>query len=359
MGSLRFFGPIELSSKNLHNIYTKESSSLMCEKYDIDDKTRFLVLYFDARMVVQEISKIINRNEATVRGWIARTKKGEDIRYRIPRKERKKKITAAVEDKVIQVLKDNPEATSTTKLAARFGLSRNSIGKILAKKGYKYKAITLESSIVYSEEERIARVDFCKKMLSQDGKLIYRTFFSDEMGIDLTQTIQKKVWQTSTEKFKRKMLKENVKLNCWGAISAQGATSLDIYEKGMNGDLYRQVITRHKMEMENLFYDGEFYFVQDNHPAHKVSEDWMIKEQKFELIKLPKRSPDLNIIENLWSALKKNIKCEAPTNERELRASLLSNWEMLTRKDKLLLFFEGLYRRYLECIEKGGEKLPY
>ena len=328
----------------------------MCERYDIDDKTRFLVLYFDAQMGNQEISKILNRNEATIRFWVKRIKKGEDIRNK-KRVRRKKLITEETENKVIQMLRENPEASSTTKLAARIGISRNSITKILVKKGYKYKAI--ENTIEYSEEERMARMDFCKKMLCDEGKLIYRTFFSDEMGIDLNKNHKHKVWQTSNEKIRRKSVIENVKLNCWGAISAHGATSLDIYENGMNGERYKQVIKRRKAEMEQLYVDEDFYFVQDNHPAHKVSEEWIVKEQGLRLIKLPKRSPDLNIIENLWGALKERIKCDAPSNEKELRASLLNNWEVLTKGNRLEPFFEGLHRRYLECISKGGLKLPY
>ena len=331
----------------------------MCEKYDIDDKTRFLVLYFDAQMSIQEISNRIDRSVRTLEAWVRRVKKGEDIRMRIKRKQHKKSISEETENKVIQMLKENPEIASTTKLAARIGITRKSVAKILAKKGYKYKAVVIDSSIKYSEEERLDRVDFCTKMLSDDGRLIYLSFFSDEMGIDLNKTHKTKAWQTSTEKVIKKNAAGNVKLNCWGAISAQGATSLDIYEKTINGNSFREVIERHRAEMGMLYSEGDFYFVQDNHPAHKVNEEWIIKEQKLELIKLPKRSPDLNIIENLWAALKERIKYDAPTNERELRASLLRNWEILTKKDRLRPFFDGLHRRYLECISKDGQKLPY
>ena len=328
----------------------------MSDKYDIDDKTRFLVLYIDAKMNVTQIAKILNRSEKTMGCWEARTKKGENIRFRKKGSGCKKSITEETEAKVIQMLKENPEI-STTKLGARIGISRNSIAKILAKKGYRYK--TIDNPITYAEQERISRVEFCKKMLSDDGKLIYRTFFSDEMGIDLYKTHKTKAWQNPSEKMRKKCVKENVKLNCWGAISAQGATSLDIYEKSTNGDVYREVITRHRVEMENIYSEGDFYFLQDNHPAHHVNEEWIVGHQKLELIKLPKRSPDLNIIENLWAALKERIKCDAPTNERELRASLLNNWQLLTKTERLRPFFEGLHRRYLECIMINGDKLPF
>ena len=328
----------------------------MCEKFNIDDKTRFLVLHFDAQLDAQEIAKIINRSLTTIYHWVARTKHGEDIRFHRKKNRRKKIITEDIQSKIIQMVNENPEGASLRKLAARSGISKTSISDILAHNGFKYKGF--DKTVIYAEQERVTRMDFCKKMLSEDGKLIYSTFFSDEMGIVLNLTHKTKTWQFGTDKVRKKNATENTKLNCWGAISARGATSLDIYEKSMNGDLFREVITRHKEEMKKIYPEGEFYFLQDNHPSHKANEEWVMK-QKLNLIKLPKRSPDLNIIENLWSALKERVASDAPSNEKELRASLLSNWEILTKLNRLQPFFEGLHRRYMECVNREGQKLPY
>ena len=331
----------------------------MCEKYRIDDKTRFLVLHFDAHMQGEEISKIINRPLRTIRLWESRTKKGEDIRTQKRANGRRRLINEETENKIIQLVNENPESASTTKIAARVGISSSSIAHVLAKKGYRYlKYLTFNSPVIYSEEQRMLRVDFCKKMLSDEGRLIYRTFFSDEMGIQLNKSLKTRAWQIPTKQIRKKMSTENIKLNCWGAISAQGATSLNIYDKSMNGEFYRQVLIDHKAEMEKLFPDGEFYFLQDNLPAHRVNEDWIIKQQ-LKLIKMPKRSPDLNIIENIWAALKERVASDAPTNEKEMRASLLRNWEIITKPERLQPFLEMLQRRYVECIAKEGQKLSY
>ena len=328
----------------------------MCEKYNIDDKTRFLVLYFDAHMDGKQIAKVLNRYERTIVRWETRTKNGEDIRVSRKGRGRPKLITEEVENKIVQLVKENPEGASQSKLAARIGISTRSIGNILAKKGFKYMGF--DQDRVYTEDERMARVDFCKKMLSDEG-LLYRTFFSDEMGIDLNKNRKTKAWQLPTEKIRRKAVTENTRLDCWGAISAHGATSLDIYKEGMKGVLYRQVIERHKVEMERLYVDGEFYFVQDNHPTHRMNEEWIVEQQNVKLIKLPRGSADLNIIENLWIALKEKVASDAPTNEKELRESLVSNWAVLTQSDRLQRYFAALHQRYLACIAKDGQKIKY
>ena len=330
----------------------------MSDKYGLDDKTRFLVLYLDAHFSIQEIMKILNRNDATVRFWVKRVKAGEDIRIIHRIKERPKFVTPETENRIIQMVKDNPQGSSLKKLATRIGgISASTIGKILAKKGFKYKAY--DKGIIYTEEERINRVAFCKKMLADDGKTIYQTFFSDEMSIELNNVYKMKAWQLATENIRLKKATEYVKLHCWGAISALGATSLEIYEKSLNGSIYQEIIKRHTAEMDKIFHDEEYFFMQDNHPAHQKSEEWVVKEQKLNLIKLPKRSPDLNIIENLWSALKERVVSDGPSNEKELRVSLLNNWALLTKADRLEPFFEGLHRRYYLCIEKEGHKFRY
>ena len=325
----------------------------MSDKYGVDDKTRFLVLFLDAQMTNAAIANLINRPLRTIEGWSAATRKGRDIRA--PRKGKTKTIKEDLEDKVIQMVKDNPEKITTIKLATHFGISRSSIMKILAKKGFKY--LGYDRSVIYDEEERAIRVDFCNHMLSNDGKLIYQSFFSDEMGIQLNNP-RRRAWQVPSKKIRRKSASDNIKLQCWGAISARGATSLEIYKSGMNGEYFRKTIEQHKPEMEALYPDGEFYFIQDNLSAHRMNEEWLIKQQKLKLIKWPRRSPDLNIIENLWIALKKRVREDAPKNEKELKICLLRNWEILTTPEKLQSCFEALHSKYMECVSIDGQKLP-
>lgn len=52
----------------------------MSQKFEIDDKTRFLVLYLDAEMKPSRISRILNRPERTVRDWAEKTEEGKGIR---------------------------------------------------------------------------------------------------------------------------------------------------------------------------------------------------------------------------------------------------------------------------------------
>ena len=67
-------------------------------------------------------------------------------------------------------------------------------------------------------------------------------------------------------------------------------------------------------------YLGEI-FQQDNAPCpnSQVTKTWML-ENGIELLEnWPPQSPDINIIENLWSYLKRKVSERCPRNVEELR----------------------------------------
>jgi len=187
--------------------------------------------------------------------------------------------------------------------------------------------------------------------------MIEETFFSDEMGIRLSDTKIKKAWGEPSKKLKVEKPQEDIKLNCWGAISSRGATSLHIFSSNLNGPLYEDILDEHIMEMEELYPEG-FYFQQDRSSVHQYAEGW-IEDHGLERLTYPTYSPDLSPIENLWSTLKHNVKCDAPRNEAALCRSLRENWEILTTREKLEPYFTTLHGRYQECLDKQGERLPY
>lgn len=330
----------------------------MCEQLGIDQKTRFLVLFLDAGLNAAQIAKILDRSVRTVEKWVIKTRKGKDIR--ILKKGRKPKKPRAPPGNEIEIprLQHLEKEASTIKFTSQIKISANAIAKTVSKAEEKENA-GIENIVTFSKDTRTQRVNFCKKMLFEEGLLIYRTFFSNELEIDFTKTHKTESWPFPADKIKKESATESVKLTCWGAVSAHGATSLEIYEKSLNGELYKQLIKRHKGEMERLYPSGEFYLLQDDRPAYRAIEEWLNQHQRPELIKLPRRSPDLNIIENLWTALKMRIKIEAPINEKELLASLVKNWKILTEPDRLQLFFQELQRRCMDCIAKDGQKLLY
>lgn len=322
--------------------------------FGIDVKTRFLVLYLDAEMKPSRISRLIGKTERTIKNWIEKTDSGEDVRI-VKRRGTKAKVDQKIKKKIMRQVSESPHRATTRKLAARNDLSKSTIHNIIVEKGYKYG--NNKSLPQLTDAQRDDRVDFCEYMTANHGDKIYETFYSDEMGIRLSKAKKDKHWYAPGKKIKTEKPVQDVKLNCWGAISYRGATSLEIFHENLDHTVYESIIEKHLPEMDEIYPDG-YYFMHDNHKAHTYVEDWM-EENDMALHRFPPYSPDLNIIENFWSTLKERVVSDAPHTEVTLVKSLQRNWEILTTPENLRPYFESLHDRYFECIEKEGHRLPY
>lgn len=169
----------------------------MSSEFNIDDKTRFLVLYLDADFKVSVISKLLDRSERTLRDWAIKTNRGQDIREIIPGRGQKTKVTQADEKKVVRQVRETPHKASTRMLAAKDDLGKSTIYRILTQKGFRYRNYGLLSKLTSDQEEE--RIEYCQEMNANNGEAIYQTFFSDEMGIRLSEAHKTKGWQRPEE----------------------------------------------------------------------------------------------------------------------------------------------------------------
>lgn len=328
----------------------------MTFSYNIDPKTRFIVLYQDAQMKSSRISKVTGIPLRTVQDWILKIENDIDIFAHQP-KNFTSKIDEQTTKSILKDLKDPSNQTSTRKLGAKYDVSHTAVRNLLIQKGFQFKPVKNNRFLTADEKQK--RVLYCKDMLKYRCKKLKRCFFSDEMGIRLKEVSNlDKAWQGPNGNLKKKRINQDIKLNCWAAISWNGATSLHIFSENLNNTLYQDIVESHAMELEDIYPDKNYYYQHDNLPAHnklEIFED----DEKIEIIDFPTYSPDLNPIENMWSTLKYRVACDAPTDEEELIESLIDNWEFMTELENLRPYIETLEQRYLECIEKNGNVLPY
>jgi len=321
----------------------------------LDLKTKFFVLYLDAQMKVSRMAKLLKMSERTLRDWIQKTNENKDIRITEEGRGAKSTITKSLEDKIVRRVREAPQKASTRSLGDRYGVNKNQVHSILKKRKFEYKSTEITQEL--TPQEKNNRIKFCNDMLNKDGEKLDQVFFSDEMGIRLSDATLKKAWGDPYKKVKVEKPKKDVKLNCWGAISVRGATTLHIFSDNLKKQRYQNILEEHIPEMQALYPEG-FLFQQDKHSAHQACQKWM-DDNNIQRVLFPTYSPDLTPIENLWGALKHSVRCDGPRNEAELKASLQRNWEILTTTNNLTPYFETLTFRYNACIENNGARLPY
>lgn len=320
---------------------------------EIDPKVEFLVLYKKVTQRIDRIHNMTGTPRRTLYNWKEKVDQGEDILQGKQGVGRKKKNEELFPD-IRQEIEENPQRVSTRATGDRFGVPKSTMGRIFNQLGAQYKTVQVKEEL--TQDKKDDRVIFCEDLLKND-EFIYGSFYADEMGVWLDRTHKKKMWTFEDQPIIFKA-DTDVKLNIWAAISARGATSLDIYEEYFEQGVYKDILNRHRMEMVNLYPKGYYYF-HDAHPVHRGWDvnNWATKNG-MSLNLMPAPCSDLNPIENLWSWVKRRVAMDAPENQEDLIRSLEETWQDVT-PDFLYPFIDSLRNRCLMCINEGGGYINY
>lgn len=144
----------------------------------------------------------------------------------------------------------------------------------------------------------------------------------------------------------------------WGMIMPNGLVAVKEVEGTLNSDLYIDLLKSFIVPCMNLNCQGNYNYVQDNCPSH-VSKKTMeyLNGERFTTLKWPSKSPDINIMENVWKMISDIIYEERqPNSKAELRqriheAILLLNSSRTKDMIKLFTYFR---KRLTKVLIKNG-----
>ena len=149
----------------------------------------------------------------------------------------------------------------------------------------------------------------------------------------------------------------------WGMIFANGNISLEWLKGRQNSESYKQLLDEKALPRIRREMGNDFVLQQDNCSIHvsKLMKEWMAKVNMTTL-KWPARSPDLNLIENVWEMLAQLV-YDGPeiTKEAQLWERILGAKKQLieTRRDVIVHMFDHYEERLIKVIEKKGDITDY
>ncbi|GFY30457.1 transposable element Tcb2 transposase [Trichonephila clavipes] len=114
----------------------------------------------------------------------------------------------------------------------------------------------------------------------------------------------------------------------WGCMAASGVGKLVFIDGIMHKMAYLNILQNNlKESADKLGLGSNFIFQQDNDPKHTafVVKEWLLYHCRNQL-NTPPQSPDLNVIENLWSHVERDVQKHQITIKEQLKWVLQEEW---------------------------------
>ncbi|GFX23628.1 transposable element Tc1 transposase [Trichonephila clavipes] len=146
----------------------------------------------------------------------------------------------------------------------------------------------------------------------------------------------------------------------WGCMAASGVGKLVFLDGIMYKMAYLNILQNNlKESADKLGLGSNFIFQQDNDPKHTVfvAREWLLYHCRNQH-NTPPQSPDLNVIENLWSHLESAVQKHQITSKEQLKSVLQEEWLNIS-PETTRHFVESMPRRLEAVISAKGYATKY
>ena len=192
--------------------------------------------------------------------------------------------------------------------------------------------------------------------------------FSDESRISIfdqdgLKYVRRRVGEAYRPECCTPTMKHPVSIMIWGCMAWGAVGRLQIMEGTVNARKYVETVLERKLQQsaEGIFkvQHPEFVF-QDDAPCRtaKLCKDWF-QEHDISVMDWPGNSPDLNLIENLWSRLKRLVSAKRPANRERLIEATIECWFHVITNEHLHALVESMPRRCQAVIDARGYPTKY
>lgn len=211
-----------------------------------------------------------------------------------------------------------------------------------------------------NKKHKQKRLQWCREKLRWTVVDWNRIIFSDESKIDLhtrgRQFVRRSPGKQLVAKYLHQTFKFSPSIMVFGAIRSDGKRYLRKLDGTVNANYYQSVLDDALPHM----YTTRYIFQQDGAKIHTAHSTLAYLERKCirVLPNWPPQSPDMSIIENLWSMLKKNVKERCPTNVQQLWQFAKEEWDAIP-DSVITKLYESLPCRAAAVVRSRGGHTKY
>jgi transposase len=280
---------------------------------------------------VSQIAQMTQCSQSTIRRWINHFTEFDNLSDE-PRSGRPHVTDAVIDQSIVSMAEEARFVTPRQiKSEVRISASARTIRRRLDEAGLFGRVARV--SYPFTQEHIDQRLRFLDMYGEWDESKWGTVLFSDETHIYLGGNGQVWVQRPEDAAFLSNYMIHRtghpVKISVWGCFSARGIGAFRIFDDTMDTQLLTDTLRRFmKPHAQAVWPQGQWYFLQDNAPAHASNETKkFLHTNGIDCITFPPHAPDLNPIENLWAHLKRQIENRFPRNGQELSQFFTEEWQ--------------------------------
>lgn len=279
-----------------------------------------------------------------------------------PRSGRPLKTTEKERRLIVRQCKRNPFASSNeinNLINSEKNVSNRTIRRILRKSNLFPFQAAFKPNL--SKVNIRKRIGFCKAYMKWTIDQWKTVIFSDECRIIRFSKSRRIVYRPLSTRYKKRYTIKTVKyggfsVHIWGAIKSNGTRSIIKCPQRLNSAGYENIITQGLLPM----YEYEDIFQQDGATCHtsKMTIQFLENAGVNLLSDWPPQSPDVSIIENMWSILKRNVEKRMANTPETLWKIIVEEWALIPNS-YISSLYDSIPRRLKLIIQNKGEHSKY
>lgn len=227
------------------------------------------------------------------------------------------------------------------------------------------KAYTCTKKFYISKQNKIKRLLFAKQHMNKPPEFWRNVLFTDESSVSLDGSWGRKFYYSEPEKVNKRRVYATQRqggggnLMVWGCITNLGVGPLAMVSGKMNQMTYLELLNDVALVAGSKIIGLDFILQHDNAPAHKAFVvTKFLNDLDQQRINWPPQSPDLNIIENVWAYVKRNIPYRVGRSKQELWDEIVEVWSKIPL-EFISKLFDSIPRRLNEVILNNGGQTKY
>lgn len=299
------------------------------------------------------IAKKINRSESCVRSFLKRG----DIGSEVQRSGRPQKLGERDLRRLVRAASQPGASANSLIRSLNLSVSKSTVVRALNNSEiFKYKKRSCAPKL--SEDHKNARVQFSKKMLRAHQNW-HRIVFTDEKKFNLDGPDG---WQYYWHDLRKEpesfysRVQGGGSVMIWAGVSRAGKTEISVLEGRQNSEKYIKTLHDYMLPMLEANREQNLILQQDGATIHTSGKtmQW-ITSQNIEVLPWPAKSPDLNIIENVWGMLARSVYLGGKqyNTVNELKNAIVRSWSQIDQNyiNKLV---DGMTDRCIDVLSHHG-----